>query len=142
MIQSTLQHEWDDFFSLLNGDHQGLSSGVTKSAYCQARQKLSATAFIALNQVLCHEFYRHDSHHLWREHRLLAVDGSIPELPPSEALEKHYGNVNPQAHRPGARLSTLYDPLNGLTLDTQPAPCSVGERELARLHLAAALPGD
>ncbi len=137
MVKSALQHELDGFFGVINNEPESLSASVTKSAYCQARKKFSASAFIELNQLVCDEFYQHSSHRRWRGHRLLAIDGSTLELPPSKELKQHFGKVNPQARRPGARLSELYDPLNNMTLDVQLSPCSIGERQLAKQHLEA-----
>ena len=142
MVRSTLQSELDNFFGLLNGDAEGLLSEITKSAYCEARKKFSATAFIELNQQVVHEYYHEAVFQRWCGHRVLMVDGSTIELPFSENLLNHYGKVNSSARHPGARLSELYDPLNDMTLDVQVSPCHVGERELAIRHLEAACSGD
>jgi hypothetical protein len=142
MVRGALQDELDGFFSIIDKDVERLSSGVGKSAYCQARQKYFASAFVELNQMVCHEFYHHSDHRNWRGHRLLAVDGSIIELPVNKDLEAHFGKVNKQANHPGARISELYDPLNNLTVDLQIAPCSTDERTLTCHHLEVANPND
>ena len=132
----------NQLFSILDQDSEFLTLGVWKSSYCEARKKFSATAFIELNQLLVHEFYKENDYRQWRGHRLLAVDSSIIKLPPSKVTEAVFGKVNEKAKDPSARLSTLYDPLNNITLDLKVSPCVIGERALATQHLKHAQQGD
>ncbi|EPJ55505.1 MAG: hypothetical protein OFPI_03080 [Osedax symbiont Rs2] len=142
VVRSSLQSELSQFFSILDQDTELLTWGVWKSSYCEARKKFSASAFVELNQLLTHEFYQNIDYRQWRGHRLLAVDSSIIKLPAKQVTEDAFGKVNKVAKDPSARLSTLYDPLNNITLDLKVTPCSIGERSLAHQHLKHARQGD
>lgn len=142
MVRGALQHELNTFFSYLEGKEDALERKVTDSAYCQARLKLKASAYDELNQQICKTFYAEADYNKWHDLRLLSVDGSVMPLPDHPTLWEAYGGVNSTSLHPNARLSTLYDPLNQLTLDLQIASCRINERELAQRHLQQAQPGD
>tara|TARA_B100000809_G_scaffold196718_1_gene196256 strand:- start:1877 stop:2122 length:246 start_codon:yes stop_codon:yes gene_type:complete len=79
--------------------------------------KLSHQAFIELNDDLVKVFYESTTIDKWQGHRLLAVDGSVTQLPISDKLLEHFGKARPQAAIPHVRLSQLYDVKNNITLD-------------------------
>ena len=70
------QVELDTFFQ----QHLGLNPDVqhvTKSAFFQARNKLSHTAFIDLNRQFTDQVYRQKQHlKTWQGFRLCAIDGT------------------------------------------------------------------
>lgn len=139
MVKCCVQTELDDFFKVLSSSSWS-SRVVTNSAFTQARQKFSHKAFIELNRVLCSTFYKHDSLNLWRGFRLLAVDGSMVNLPSCDAkkrLLEHFGTHCDHASSPTLRLSTLYDVFNKITVDVQTSNFEEGERSLALKHLKA-----
>lgn len=138
MIRGALQSELDSFFSIINNDAEGLSSEVTKSAYCQARMKFSSSAFIEINQMICEQFYQQETIKKWHGHRLLAVDGSVIQLPLHKTTQLDFDKSAPHANHLVARISELYDPLNKLSIDMQITHYSVGERAIAHRHLARA----
>lgn len=142
MVRGSLQSELCQFFSVLQNDNELLTWGVWKSSYCEARKKFSADAFVELNQILTHEFYQQFHYRKWRGHRLLAVDASIVKLPAHTATYAAFGKINSKANDPSARISTLFDPLNNLTIDLKISPCCAGERSAAVLHLEHAQPSD
>lgn len=123
---------------------------VSKSAWTQARAKLSHRAFIALNQeaVLAQAYAPEYAPLLarWRGHRLLAIDGSLLRLPGKAALGAHFG-WSESGNEKGAcgprhvqaRASVCFDVLNRLVLDARLEPFATGERALAALHAAAAM---
>ncbi len=119
---------------------------LTASAFCQSRQKLRPEFFRDGLHHLCREFYSDNELgvKLWQGKRLLAIDGSIIELPHTAELEQHYGTYANQHRtlRVQARVSLLYDVLNDLVLDGQMGRYADGERVLAESHLAWAGPGD
>ena len=104
--------------------------------------KLSHQAFVELNDDLVQEFYNTASINKWQGHRLLAVDGSVTQLPNSDELLNHFGKARPRAVLPAVRLSQLYDVKNNITLDLQVESHSTGEREMALKHLNKTQPGD
>jgi hypothetical protein len=136
MVKRALQDELDEFFKVLQ---QGklAERTVTKSAFTQARRKLKHSAFIELNQEQVTYFYQHFQPLRWQGLRLLAVDGSMSELPNKPAIAEHFGVWRPRAGGscPKARLSQLFDVLNKVTIDARIGPKAQGEREMARAHL-------
>ena len=139
MVKCCVQTELDDFFKVLNSCTWS-SRVVTSSAFTQARQKFSHKAFIELNKVLCSTFYKHDSLHLWHGFRLLAVDGSMVNLPScdrKQRLLEYFGTHCDHASSPILRLSTLFDVYNKITVDVQTSTFEEGERSLAFKHLKA-----
>lgn len=137
LIKRSLQDELDEFFKVLTGEELA-GRLVTKSAFCQARQKLKHQAFIELNQAQVGYFYEHLAPARWQGFRLVAVDGSMADLPDTPDICTHFGVWHPAAGGacPKARLSQMFDVLNRVTRDALIAPKRVGEREAAALHFA------
>ena len=78
----------------------------------------------------------------WRGFRLLSVDGSTLELPPSDEIIQEFG-VNTESNNiPIAKISTLFDLLNEMILDTKIAPNRSSEYDLAINHLSKLKKGD
>lgn len=118
----------------------------TKSAFSQYRNKIKPEVFKYLSDNLIQEFYtdNDESINLWYGFRLLAVDGSIMDLPDKKSLEEIYGRTY---NKSGvgviqARSSVLYDVLNKLAIDGSLTPLIIGERVLAINHLAFSKTGD
>jgi hypothetical protein len=143
LLKRALQDELDEFFKTLTGTQFAVRL-VTKSAFCQARQKLKYEAFIEMNQTQVDYFYAALAPVRWRGFRLVAVDGSMGDLPNTPALCAHFGVWHPAAGGtcPKARFSQMFDVLNRVTLDARIAPKSLGEREAAAQHFAQLQPDD
>ena len=135
LLKRALQDELDEFFKVLAATPVALRY-VTKSAFCQARLKLRYEALVELNRVQVRYFYEHFQPQRWHGFRLLALDGSMSELPPEADLGAHFGEWHPAAGGscPKARLSQLFDPLNRVTVDALILPKAIGEREAAARH--------
>lgn len=135
MIKRALQDELDEFFKLIQSG-QVAQRVVTKSAFSQARQKLKYSAFIDLNTAQVSYFYDHFEPQRWHGLRLLAIDGSMADLPNTTAICDHFGVWRPAAGGacPKARVSQLFDVLNKVTVEGLIAPKAQGERVLAAQH--------
>lgn len=109
---------------------------VSRSAVTQARSKLSPYVFVKLNNLLIKEFYTDNKIKTLYGLNIFAVDGSMIELPSSLSLLEKYGEATNQtdSKTPMARISKLFDPLNGITLDSIIAPYKTSEREMAIQH--------
>src|SRR5882762_373970 len=124
----------------------GEKLSVTGGALTHARAKLLASAFIELNQkAVLSNFYGPEYQALvkrWRGYRLLAIDGSLVRLPSSKALFQEFGEIaivnqhGKHDRYPQARISVLYDVLNGLVLEGQLVASAQGETQLGHTHLA------
>jgi hypothetical protein len=138
LVKRALQDELDAYFNLER--HAVVAERVvTKSAFCQARQKLRASAFVELNTVQTQYFYQHFPYQTWHGWRLLAIDGSTAEVPVTPDIIAHFGYWG---DKPLARVSQLFDVLNQLTLDAWIGPKTRDERECAAHHLAHVQRGD
>lgn len=118
----------------------------TKSAFTQARKKLSYTVFKMLNSLICSLFYQHAKFKKWKGHRVLSVDGSTLVLPdhPSmaEKFSQHGFGPKADAVHYMSRVSYLYDALNGLVLDAGMESFSTSEAALCQAHLEHIKEGD
>lgn len=135
MIKRAIQDELDEFFKLIQSG-QVAQRVVTKSAFSQARQKLKYTAFVELNAAQVSYFYQHFEPQSWHGLRLLAMDGSMADLPNTVTICDHFGVWRPAAggECPKARVSQLFDVLNKVTIEALIAPKAQGERTLAGQH--------
>ncbi|MEW4925792.1 IS4 family transposase [Algibacter sp. 2305UL17-15] len=143
MLRKSLSLEIENFVSFLKlKTHQKF----TKSAFVQARMKISPEVFEHLSQTLTNEFYTDNQLgvKLWKGFRLLAVDGSRITLPITKELKQTYGETknNTKTTLVQARCSVLYDIENNYVLDGTLAPLKKGERELAISHLSNCKKGD
>jgi len=134
MVNSSIQTELHKFFQVVD-DKLISSSVVTASAFCRARRKFSYSAFKELNSDLVDTFYKSPLVKRWNGFRLLAVDGSITNLPDNQEVDDYFGRARATSVRPSARLSQLFDVLNKISIDVEVSPVSVGERKQATAHL-------
>lgn len=139
------QQELDQFFPLLS-DQDDTKQMVTKSAFTQARKKLSAKAFSELNKRATQQFYQdYSAYQTWNGFRLCAIDGSMLRLPNESNIVKHFGLHNgrqSQKDCPMALASVYYDVLNQVVIDAQLAPIHSSERDCAAQHLKQAKGND
>src|ERR1700691_6431940 len=146
-VRATQQH-LNEFFDRLGGPWQR----VTGSAWCQARMKLSHTAFIEMNQkAILEPVYKSGSDfgpRRWRGHRINGIDSSLIHLPNNEQIGKEFGWVQCQnqsgdcGRNAQGRLSVLTDLQNRIALHTLLVRPDVGERSLAFEHLSQLEAGD
>ena len=143
MIKSNIQSELNHFFQVRDQTDVPLQK-VTASAFCQARKKFSASAFIELNHVITQHFYSASAVEKWQGHRTLAVDGVKLHLPDEEVIHQAFGGQGNQHvdEFPMALGSALYDVFQKVIIDAQIFPYRSSEREIAFQHLAATQAGD
>ena len=135
LIKSSYQPELNKFWKILSGTVVA-QNVVSKAALCKARKKLKSEAFVELNTKTVKYFNEHANPLTWNGFILKAVDGSTVKLPNYPEIVEHFGVWNPRLGNPlpMARISQLFDPLNGVTHHALIAPKSIGERELAARH--------
>lgn len=143
LVKRSIQDELDEFFKAIKGGKIA-ARVVSKSAFCQARRKLNYEAFIEMNQVQVTYYYEAGRPQRWHGLRLLAIDGSMSDLPNNETISEHFGVWHPQSGGTcaKARLSQLFDVLNNITIEALIAPKSADERTLAAQHLVHVGIGD
>lgn len=131
----SLQNALNKFFKALGRVFETPSG----SAYCQARQKVKAEVYVALNQSVRDDFYRlyeaEGQVAKWCGHRLLGSDGSYFNLPDTPDLRKAF-SVHRNQHK-GEKHGTvqalgmvLYDLLNDIGVKGTIAPSHSSEKGL------------
>lgn len=131
--KGTVRDELDQFFETL-GEERTVTPDVSEAAFCKARQKLKPEALAVLNDALIDNANAQIAMQRWHGLRVLAVDGSTARLPNTQAITAHFGPVDGDGVAL-ARLSRLYDVLNGVVVQADIAPYRTGERELAGAYL-------
>lgn len=130
LLKRSLSLELLSFF----GQIGALEDLCTKSAFCQARLKLSSHFYKAWNTCLIRSFYQasNDSIKSWKGFRLCGVDGSSITLPEYEELSDYFGR---KKHRHGsstlAQLTCCYDLLNQLCIWAELRPYHQSEAAVA-----------
>jgi hypothetical protein len=139
----SLQLVLNEFFGQLSTFVSLTVLTVSNSAFSQARQKLSHTAFIELHRTAVVEnYYADDQYQTWQGFRLLGVDGSKIRLPDTPEIRKEFGvfAVKNQSgvelgEQPWALASVCYDVLNEIVLDAILAHGKAYEVDVAVKHL-------
>lgn len=140
LVRRSTQIELDDYIEQTFPHEENMT--YTKQSFAEARQNLRPEAFQWLNEVFLQGFYRDGDEQTYRGFRLLAVDGSVVELPNTAALRKRYGtseNQSPRGTLARARSSALYDVLNGMVIHTILERYDASERAMAKTHITAGL---
>jgi len=138
LLRKSLVVEIDGFIRHLNDRLSTGMSRFTSSAFIQNRKKISPEVFKHLSSVIIENFYTPDNEDLklLGGLRVLACDGSIITLPFTKELKERYGVVKNVSTLDiaQAKVSVLYDVLNGLALDVVLDKPRAAERDLALRH--------
>lgn len=137
-----VQTELDRFYKSMSKSTSSFNS-ISKSAFTQARRKLKPEAFVELTQSHLSYFHNYGPHKkLWENKRIIAIDGSLLNLPYSDELAASFGFVKNQydVRILGARCSVAYDVCNELVLDASIAARTSCEKDLAVGHLKQLCP--
>ena len=128
-LRKTLQIEIDDWFDFLDKDNT-----MTKQAFSQLRQKIKPDAFKELNDNFISWFYDDNNYKKYKGYRLLAIDGSITEIPNTSSNREHFGYYHNQSDRQQARsmVSVIYDIENDYILESDIRSWKAAERDLAK----------
>lgn len=109
---------------------------VTKQSYSEARMKMNHTAYIELNEDLVKEYYAGKDYKTYKGYRLLAIDGSKIQVPKNQNTIAAYGMLGTKGKEiPMATISTAYDVLNNLSVNTYLARGDSSERTLMENHV-------
>jgi hypothetical protein len=138
LLRKSLAVEIDGFIRSLNDRLSMGMSHFTASAFIQNRKKIRPEVFKHLSSVIIKNFYTSENEDLklLGGLRVLACDGSIITLPFTKELKEQYGVVKNVSTLDivQAKVSVLYDVLNGLALDAVLEKPRAAERDLALRH--------
>lgn len=130
MVKKSLQLELNSYFrTVLKNDF-----AVSKQAYSKARQQIDPALFIDLYESNVKGFYECDDCKNWNSYRLLAVDGTVLELPNTQLLRQEFGyakNQNGEVAR--ARAVCIYDIQNKMIIKSKIDRFNTSERKIAKL---------
>ncbi len=139
IIKQTIQKELTRFIKMVDNRQ----ANVSKSAFSQSRIKLKPKAFIELNNCLTEEFYTDNIIKKWNDFRLIGIDGSKLILPThSEELIEKFGTLSSGMIIPQAQISSCYDLLNEIIIDSQLETLQVNEMNQAIRHFDKLSYGD
>ena len=138
----SLQDGLDTFFMALS-DHAQCTRTVTKSAFSQARKKLKASAFMALNRMWVQAWHASAQFGRWHDQRVIAADGTCLRLPALGENVDRYG-VGPCADGSVvmARCVALLSVASQQWLEIVVGRYDEGERELLLKTLDQLEPND
>jgi hypothetical protein len=142
--KKTSQVNIDEFQEILGDEEMSYS----KSAYTQARAKISHELFIDMNNQIVKDYYKDkDGIKLYKNFRIFAIDGSTLQLPDVEpivnekmdtTLKDYYGSAKNQygEYATTARISMLEDTENNIIYHSLIDKYSSSERDMAMEHIA------
>ncbi len=130
---SSIQSELDNFFKTIFNSDLPIRK-ICSSAFIQARDKLSHSAFIELYHLIVNFFYMYAKPKKWHDFFLIAFDGSTLNLPKNNNTIKEFGEYsseNGDVPFVPARVSQAFDLLNDVVLDATLDPYSISELDQA-----------
>jgi len=147
---TSVQLMLNDFFERLQQTFTLPEQTVTASAFTQARQKLTHTAFDDLTpQTMIPLYDQTAAYRTWHGFRVIALDGSMIRLPETPALREAFGTMafaNQQAEvrgtYPCGRRVIYDDGLNQMPIASTLAPCTRSEASVALALRPAFAPTD
>ncbi len=135
--QGSLQNELNTYFANFYPDVIS-SQHIDKSAYSHARKKYKYEVYQKLNDVFVDGYYSiPDIIQSFYGFNVFGVDGSLIALPNDEKIIEEFGvwKARNADSAPRGRVSTFFDCLNEISLESYLVPKSRGERDLAALHI-------
>lgn len=143
-VSRTTKTEIDDFYF----NHVFKMTGIkrskiigkipSKSAFCQARYKISEDAFEEIAKLVTKIVYNGIIKHDWQGYNLIAIDGSTSEMDNSDDLKdsfKTQGNQSSKVAR--GRISGCLDVVNNIFLDIILESYKMGEVKFVETHIDA-----
>lgn len=106
--------------------------------------KISHEVFLELIRIVSEQFNNFSDLRLWHGLRILGMDGSSLQLPPTPEIWETFQPLTPSSdyanNVPIGRFSCLHDVLNDFTLSATLDPWSTGERDQASRLFKQGLP--
>lgn len=101
---------------------------VSKQAFSKARQKIESNALKHLFSLTTDIDRFYNDIKTWRGYRILAIDGTLIQLPNTPENKDYFGSsLNQFGGVAQARSSALYDVLNDLIIDVLFENRGIGE---------------
>jgi hypothetical protein len=107
---------------------------VTRQVYSLSRQQINPIVFKHLNDWLVDKIYEFQNYKTLKDYLILAIDGTLLDLPWIEELKEEYGgktNKKGEIEAISAQSSGIYDCLNEIMINFEIEPYKVSEKVLA-----------
>ncbi|MFB9326688.1 IS4 family transposase [Paenibacillus aurantiacus] len=137
MIRKSTQLELDEFRRQFMPENYDATT-YTKASFSEARDKLLPEAFALLNDEVVQQYYAIGDFKTFLGFRLLAIDGSVREVPNTKENQEVFGHVITQVkdfQLARARTSLLFDVENKIALHASLSKFSDSEKSLAKQNL-------
>lgn len=134
----TLNMELENFFDKKNN----FENTISKQDFSKQRQKLNPELFKVMNKEYITSFYNETNYKTFHGYILLAIDGSVMELPDTDNLKEYYGGITDKNNNvvvARTQTSGIYDCLNHIMIDSIIAPYKTSELSLAKENIKVAL---
>lgn len=136
----TASMELDEYLKQKNNSYK---ISISKQAFSKQRLNMKPTIFIDLYKDYLNDFYANskDEVKTYKGYHVLAVDGSIFEIPNTKELRELFKTQkNSSGHRESARarVSGIYDIENEFIIDATITDCEQGEKNLAKKNVTEA----
>lgn len=134
----TLNMELENFFDKKND----FENTISKQNFSKQRKKLNPELFKVMNKEYISSFYNESNYKTFHGYILLAIDGSIMELPNTKDLREEYGGItdkNDNVVVARTQTSGIYDCLNKVMIDSIISPYKTSELSLAKENIKEAL---
>lgn len=115
---------------------------ISKQNFSKQRKKLNPELFKVLNKEYISSFYNETNYKTFHGYILLAIDGSIMELPNTKDLREEYGGITDKNNNvvvARTQTSGIYDCLNKVMIDSIISPYKTSELSLAKENIKATL---
>lgn len=134
----TLNMELENFFDKKND----FENTISKQDFSKQRQKLNPELFKVMNQQYVTYFYDEANYKTFHGNILLAIDGSVMEIPDTDNIREYYGGItdkNDNVIVARTQTSGIYDCLNHIMINSIIAPYKNSEISLAKENIKEAL---
>ena len=115
--------------------HPGVS--ISKPGYLKQRMKLNPDAFLELYKYHNRNFYADSTFSTYKNHLILAADGSDINIPTTAETLKLYGSASRKNTKPQAQigLGCIYDVMNRMILESDCNKVKFDEMRLAEKQM-------
>ncbi|WP_270391947.1 transposase [Blautia massiliensis (ex Durand et al. 2017)] len=115
--------------------HSGVS--ISKPGYLKQRMKLNPDAFLELYKYHNRNFYADSTFSTYKDHLILAADGSDINIPTTAETLKLYGSAGRKNTKPQAQigLGCIYDVMNRMILESDCNKVKFNEMRLAKKQM-------
>ena len=115
--------------------HPGVS--ISKPGYLKQRMKLNPDAFLELYKYHNRNFYADSTFSTYKDHLILAADGSDINIPTTAETLKLYGSASRKNTKPQAQIGSgcIYDVMNRMILESDCNKVKFDEMRLAEKQM-------